>query len=108
MTPHLNDPVLSKFGNFYKKLWNPKQFKGCISPHEVMQQMTDRSNKFYKIGKKSDPVNYLMWLLDNLTRSIKKEKLKFNPQSLFQGTIKTSYIKGIKNSAEYENIPTKI
>lgn len=27
---------------------------------------------------------------------------------LFQGTIKTSYIKGIKNSSEYESLPTKV
>lgn len=73
-----------------------------------MQQVIDRSNKLYKIGKKSDPSNFLIWLLDNLTRSLKKQKQKFNPLSLFQGVIKTSYIKGIKNSAEYESLPTKV
>jgi hypothetical protein len=66
-----------------------------------MQAITDRSNKVYKIGKKSDPANFIVWLVDNITRSLKKEKESFNPLSLFQGTIKTSYIKGIKNSAEY-------
>ena len=73
-----------------------------------MQQITDRSNKLFKIGKKSDPVNFWVWLADNLSRSLKKEKHSFNPQALFQGTIKTSYIKGIKNSAEYEAIPSKV
>jgi hypothetical protein len=73
-----------------------------------MQQITLRSNKVFKIGKKSDPSNFLVWLLDNLTRALKKEKQKFNPQALFQGSLKTSYIKGIKNSADYESVPTKV
>lgn len=55
-----------------KKVWNGQQFKGCISPHELMQAITDRSNKLYKIGKKSDPVNFIVWLIDNLSRSLKK------------------------------------
>ncbi len=37
-----------------------------------MQAITDRSNKLYKIGKKSDPVNFIVWLIDNLSRSLKK------------------------------------
>lgn len=73
-----------------------------------MQAITDRSNKVYKIGKRSDPTNFIVWLIDNLNRALKKEKINFHPLNLFQGTLKTSYIKGIKNSAEYESIPTKI
>lgn len=73
-----------------------------------MQAITDRSNKVYKIGKKSDPTSFFVWLIDNLSRSLKKAKHNFNPLSLFQGSIKTSYIKGIKNSAEYENVPSKV
>jgi U4/U6.U5 tri-snRNP-associated protein 2 len=91
-----------------KKLWNWQQFKGSISPHELMQAITERSSKLYKIGKKSDPSNFLVWLIDNLHKSLRKEKSSFNLLDLFQGSIKTSYIKGIKNSADYENVPTKV
>jgi hypothetical protein len=49
-----------------------------------------------------------VWLIDNLQKNLKKEKLNFSLLELFQGTIKTSYIKGIKNSAEYESLPTKV
>ena len=66
-----------------------------------MQTITDKSNKVYRIGKKSDPAMFIIWFLDNLQRSIKKEKLKCSLLPQFQGIIKTSYIKGIKNSAEY-------
>jgi U4/U6.U5 tri-snRNP-associated protein 2 len=55
-----------------KKLWNGQQFKGSISPHEIMQAITDRSSKLFKIGKKSDPASFIIWLIDNLSRSLKK------------------------------------
>jgi hypothetical protein len=43
-----------------------------------MQIISEKSEKIYKIGKKSDPCSFLIWLIDNLARSIKKEKKKFN------------------------------
>jgi hypothetical protein len=37
-----------------------------------MQAITEKSDKHYKIGKKSDPANFLVWLIDNLQKSFKK------------------------------------
>ena len=73
-----------------------------------MQAVTEKSDKLYRIGKKSDPAQFIVWLIDNLQKCIKRSKVSLNLFELFQGTIKTSYIKGIKNSAEYESIPTKV
>jgi len=109
LADHFEDLLINRYATFTKRIWNWKQFKGSISPHELMQAITERSNKTYRIGIKSDPGNFIVWLIDNLQRSIKKSKISnFNLVNLFQGTIKTSYIKGIKNSAEYESAPTKV
>ena len=44
-----------------------------------------------------------------LKQSIKKQKkTHFNVSNLFKGLLKTSYIKGIKDSHEYEKKPSKI
>ena len=37
-----------------------------------MQIITEKSDKLYKIGKKSDPCNFLIWLIDNLAKTLKK------------------------------------
>lgn len=37
-----------------------------------MQTITEKSDKLYKIGKRSDPSNFLIWLIDNLNKGIKK------------------------------------
>jgi U4/U6.U5 tri-snRNP-associated protein 2 len=100
--------LLDKFALLLKKLWNYQQFKGSICPHEIMQAISDKSEKLYRIGKRSDPANFLVWLIDNLQKGLKKEKPSLSLSDLFQGTIKTSYVKGIKNSAEYESLPTKV
>jgi U4/U6.U5 tri-snRNP-associated protein 2 len=55
-----------------KKIWNPKNFKGLVSPHEFLQSVTDASAKKFKIGTQSDPSIFLLWLIDNLKKGLKK------------------------------------
>lgn len=103
------DELLEKFGMLFRKLWSWQQFKGCYSPHELMQAITYRSKKQFKIGKASDPVQLLVWLLDNLHKAISKPSRKpFGLANLFQGSLKTSLVMGIKNSADYEDCASKV
>lgn len=30
-------PVVQRFGELVRKVWNPRAFKGQVSPHEMMQ-----------------------------------------------------------------------
>jgi U4/U6.U5 tri-snRNP-associated protein 2 len=60
-----SDDMLEKMSLFYKKLWSNKNFKGVISPHELMQAISDKSNKLFKIGKMSDPSVFFVWLINN-------------------------------------------
>jgi U4/U6.U5 tri-snRNP-associated protein 2 len=85
-----------------KKIWNYKSFKGVVSPHEFLQAVTDASSKKFRIGNSSDPSIFLLWLLDSLNKGLRKEKkTKFDVQKLFRGKLKTSIIKGVKDSYEY-------
>jgi U4/U6.U5 tri-snRNP-associated protein 2 len=75
---------MKKISLFYKKVWNNKNFKGVISPHEVFQIICERSAKFFKIGKKGDPSTFLVWSLNNIDKTIRKSKEKtFDLLSLF-------------------------
>eukprot|EP00656_Telonema_subtile_P005449 TRINITY_DN1247_c0_g2_i3.p2 TRINITY_DN1247_c0_g2~~TRINITY_DN1247_c0_g2_i3.p2 ORF type:complete len:352 (+),score=142.86 TRINITY_DN1247_c0_g2_i3:895-1950(+) len=83
-------PLPHRFGDFVRKVWNTKNFKGQVSPHELMQTISAASKKKFAIGKKSDPHDFLAWLLDNLHKSLGGTK---NPGSsivhkAFQGEVK--------------------
>lgn len=54
------------------------------------------------MGTQSDPATFFLWLIDNLTKGLKKNQPKMDLQKLFRGTLKTSIIHGIKDSYEYE------
>ena len=66
LTEKFADDMLEKLSLFYKKAWNNKNFKGVISPHELLQAISDKSNKLFKIGKISDPSLFFVWLINNM------------------------------------------
>ena len=45
--------VSLKFNELIKKLWNPKNFKGHVSPHEFLEAVSIASNKRFKCDDQS-------------------------------------------------------
>mmetsp|Transcript_5509 Transcript_5509/g.5938 ORF Transcript_5509/g.5938 Transcript_5509/m.5938 type:complete len:503 (+) Transcript_5509:36-1544(+) len=88
-----SDDVTSSFlltkrlADLFKKIWNPKNFKGHVSPHELLQAISLRSDKIFKIDTQSDPQKFLAWFLAELN----KEMVKFVKRD---DTIITSCFKG--------------
>lgn len=39
-----------KFSMLLKKMWNNKNFKGVVSPHEFIQALSEASQKKFKMG----------------------------------------------------------
>jgi U4/U6.U5 tri-snRNP-associated protein 2 len=54
------------WGELLRKMWNPKAFKGHVSPHEFMQAVSIASNKRFTTEKKGDPVEFMLWLVNQL------------------------------------------
>mmetsp|Transcript_16242 Transcript_16242/g.22689 ORF Transcript_16242/g.22689 Transcript_16242/m.22689 type:complete len:615 (+) Transcript_16242:156-2000(+) len=82
--------LVLKFGEFMRKFWNPKGFKGHVSPHEVLQAVMHASRKRFTIGKHSDPIEFLAWFLNTSHLSLggnKKRKSSIITQA-FQGQVK--------------------
>ena len=104
------DELVSQFSLLLKKIWNPLNFKGIVSPHEFLQYISDRSGKKFKIGSQSDPTTFMLWMMDALTKGIKKQYKKkyFDVSSLVRGSLKTSVIRVGKESNEYEDMPSKV
>lgn len=56
--------LVVRFAELVKKMWNPKNFKGHVSPHELLQAISITSEKRFKIGEQKDPIQLLTWFLN--------------------------------------------
>ncbi|KAM7209133.1 hypothetical protein V8F20_000471 [Naviculisporaceae sp. PSN 640] len=75
----------------FRKIWNPRAFKAHVSPHELLQEISLKSNKRFTPTTQSDPVDFLSWFLNNLHLGLGGSKTK--PQSsmiqrVLQGKLK--------------------
>lgn len=62
--------LVQRYGEFVRKCWNPRSFKAHVSPHEVLQAIALSSNKRFRIGQFTDPVDFLPWFLNQLHRDL--------------------------------------
>jgi len=58
--------LVKRFGELVRKLWNPKNFKAHVSPHEMLQAVVKCSKKRFQITQQSDPIEFLSWILNSL------------------------------------------
>jgi U4/U6.U5 tri-snRNP-associated protein 2 len=66
------DPVLTTLADLIRKLFNARNFKGLVSPHEFLQAVAVYSkNKFFT--SRSDPAALMSWLLNRLQKYMKKQ-----------------------------------
>ena len=49
-----SDLLLQRFGELLRKLWNPKNFKAHVSPHEMLQAVVLCSKKRFQITKQGN------------------------------------------------------
>ena len=62
--------LVTRFGELIRKLWNPKNFKAHVSPHEMLQAVVLSSKKQFQITQQGDAVAFLSWLLNALHLSL--------------------------------------
>jgi len=63
---HVRSPLVAEFGALVRKMWSPYNFKGQVSPHELLQAIMHASSNKFKIGEQADPMDFLAWLLNAL------------------------------------------
>ena len=69
LTPLATD-LADKYGELLSKIWNPRSFKGHVSPHELLQTISTLSAKRFAIGKIHDVLQVLSWFLNELHREL--------------------------------------
>ncbi|XP_071952068.1 ubiquitin carboxyl-terminal hydrolase 39-like isoform X1 [Antedon mediterranea] len=79
-----------RFGELMRKMWNPRNFKAHVSPHEMLQAVVLCSKKKFQITQQGDPVEFLSWFLNTLHIALNGTKKKSSSiiYQVFQGSMK--------------------
>ncbi|KAF2149786.1 cysteine proteinase [Myriangium duriaei CBS 260.36] len=83
--------LVQRFSTLVRKIWNPKAFKAHVSPHELLQEISQRSGKKFNITDQADPADFLLWFLNNLHLALGGSKTKPRSsiiQHIFQGQMR--------------------
>ncbi|XP_053125871.1 U4/U6.U5 tri-snRNP-associated protein 2 isoform X1 [Hemicordylus capensis] len=82
--------LVQRFGELMRKLWNPRNFKAHVSPHEMLQAVVLCSKKNFQITKQGDGVDFLSWFLNALHLALggTKKKKKTIVTDVFQGSMR--------------------
>lgn len=52
--------LVKRFGELTRKLWNPRNFKAHVSPHEMLQAVVKCSKKKFQITQQSKNLNFFL------------------------------------------------
>ncbi|XP_017771109.1 PREDICTED: U4/U6.U5 tri-snRNP-associated protein 2 isoform X2 [Nicrophorus vespilloides] len=66
--------LVTRFGELMRKLWNPRNFKVHVSPHEMLQAVVLWSRKKFQFTEQGDPIDFLSWFLNELHRALNGNK----------------------------------
>lgn len=64
--------LAARFGELTRKMWNPRAFKGQVSPHEFMRAVVASSGGAFKVDQPADPVDFMRWLMHALHRETRR------------------------------------
>lgn len=71
-----------------RKLWSPYLFKPHISAHEVIQYISNVTNKKFSIQKECHPKDFLLWLLNHMHSECVSELADKVISKTFRGKLK--------------------
>ncbi|CAG8481004.1 12765_t:CDS:10 [Racocetra fulgida] len=78
--------LVQRFSILVRKIWNPQAFKGQVSPHELLQEISNASNKRFKLAEQSDPIDFLCWFLNSMHKDLGGSKKQNS--SMHDGEVK--------------------
>lgn len=89
---HSNSALVHRFGELVRKIWSTHNYKSCVSPHELVQEVTVASKRRFVIGKQAEVVEFLSWLLNSLHQGIGGTKKQGSSviHEAFQGQVKVT------------------
>ncbi|KAI9276171.1 hypothetical protein BY458DRAFT_506581 [Sporodiniella umbellata] len=82
--------LVYRFGALVRKIWNPRAFKGQVSPHELVQEISNASRKRFKLTEQNNAIDFMSWFLNTLHKDLGGTKKKNSSviYKYFQGEVK--------------------
>ncbi|CEP15121.1 hypothetical protein [Parasitella parasitica] len=82
--------LVCRFSALIRKMWNPRAFKGQVSPHELLQEISNASQKKFKLTEQSNAIDFLSWFLNTLHKDLGGTRKKNSSiiYKKFQGDVK--------------------
>ncbi|MCL4136285.1 UNVERIFIED_CONTAM: hypothetical protein GTU68_048765 [Idotea baltica] len=93
-------PLITRFGELVRKLWNPRNFKAHVSPHEMLQAVVSCSKKRFQFTKQGDAIQFLSWILNSMHIGLNSKSRK--------GTIISACFRGEMNIFSTKILPVEI
>ena len=96
--------LVCAFGEFVRKVWNRRNYKPQVSPHEVLQAISLSSKKRFHIGKQADPALFVGWFLNELHRDLHSayRKKRTIIHQCFQGRVDVLTERDVRSDADKE------
>ena len=82
--------LVKRFSLITRKIWNPRAFKGHISPHEFLQQVTSTTKNQFRVDEQGDPAEFLTRLLNDFHKQLggnPRKQASSIIYKLFQGQV---------------------
>ena len=67
-------PLVLRFGELVRKIWNPRNFKSHVSPHEMLQAVVSCSKKRFQFTEQGDPIEFLSWFVNAVHQTLNGTK----------------------------------
>ncbi|KAJ3048675.1 hypothetical protein HK097_010314 [Rhizophlyctis rosea] len=81
--------LVKRFGTLIRKIWNTRAFKGQVSPHELLQEISNSSQKRFRLSEQADVIDFLSWFLNALHLGMGGTRKKSSViHDIFQGEVK--------------------
>jgi U4/U6.U5 tri-snRNP-associated protein 2 len=98
---HTESKLVNRFGDLICKLWSKGNYRNAVSPHDFVQEVTVASKRQFTIGKRSEAVEFLQWLLNTLSKDVFGIKKRNNPiLKPFSGLVEVATEKNQEGSEE--------
>ncbi|CAH8497151.1 unnamed protein product [Dicrocoelium dendriticum] len=101
--------LVQRFGELIRKLWNPRNFKTHVSPHEFLQAVVLCSRKRFQFTEQGDAVEFLSWLLNALDLALHpKRNNTLLDKSIHQTTVISQAVRGRMRVYSRKIIPVNL
>ena len=94
--------LVRAFGEFVRKVWNRRNFKAQVSPHEMLQAVNLASKGRFKIGEQADPIQFIGWFLNEMHKDLREKKSGSIIEECFQGQVAIHSEKDVRDDEQKE------